>query len=375
VTGGERTSAATGERHRRLLYISLQAAPPGSAAGTHVHAICDGLADHRWQVDLITPPHRGRVSPVARVAGWVLVFATALVRLQAADAVYVRSHPAALPVSLLSRWLRIPVVQEVNGPYDDYLLAHPGLSRATWLLRWAIRLQLRRSQSTVAVTDGLAEWTTQEAAGTNVVVVPNGVDFTQFHPTATSTLSVPSRYVVFVGTLTPWQGLPTLLEATRAPDWPDDVSLVVAGDGTRRRDVERAVEEMPHRVLYLGHVAHENVPGLLAQSMAAIVTSLEREGTGLAPLKLFEAMAAGTPVVGFDIAGVRDVVRGASCGELVPPLDAAALAGAVASIAEDGSRAADMGCRGRTAAVDHHSWDERATRTAQLLDTLVANRG
>jgi hypothetical protein len=208
-----------------------------------------------------------------------------------------------------------------------------------------------------------------------VTVIPNGVDVDQFHPDAVPRRALPARYAVFVGELTPWQGLATVLAAAQSPSWPQEVSLMIAGDSQLRFAVEGASRDHPERVVYVGPVAHDEVPGLLAASLCAIVSSRDREGLRVAPLKLFGAMAAGVPVVGTDVRDVAQVVEEAGCGFVVPTGDAQRLATAVAQVAMDPQGAAVIGRRWRTAVVSTHSWDERAGRTAVALETGPSSVG
>jgi glycosyltransferase involved in cell wall biosynthesis len=356
---------------RRLLYVSLQGASTGSAAGTHANAICRGVESRGWAVKMLAPAHSGRVSVARRLIDWAFVLLASACAASRVSAMYVRSHPAALPLVLLASLLRVPVVQEVNGPYADYFIARPRLKRVGLLVRGMIRFQLRRAAHVVTVTGGLAEWVTNEAPATRVTVIPNGVDIDRFHPDAVPHRALPAPYAVFVGELAPWQGLDTVLAAAQSPEWPHEVSLVVAGEGHMRAAVEAATRDRPERVVYMGSVAHDDVPGLLATSLCAIVSSRDRAGTGIAPLKLFEAMAAGVPVVGNDVWDVARLVEEAGCGSVVPAGNAQRLAAAVAQLAMDPHRATTMGRSGRAAAVSSHSWDERSARTTAVLETAT----
>lgn len=52
------------------------------------------------------------------------------------------------------------------------------------------------------------------------------------------TPGLPQPYKVFFGSFAPWQGISTLLRASSG--WPEDLPLVVVGDGALRSEVERA---------------------------------------------------------------------------------------------------------------------------------------
>jgi len=180
---------------------------------------------------------------------------------------------------------------------------------------------------------------------------------------------------VFVGALASWQGIQTVLAATKSPAWPSGVDVVIAGDGKERGLVEAAARE-DARIRWLGTIPYSQTPALLAGSMAALVPKSDSSAAafGLSPLKLFEAMASGIPVVVSDLPGLGDVVRAHACGLAFPAGDADALARSVAEIAGDVAQSDAMGSRGRNAAVTLYSWDARARQTEGLLLELAAGR-
>ena len=93
---------------------------------------------------------------------------------------------------------------------------------------------------------------------------------------------------------------------------------VIVGGGSLEADARRAAEASSGRIEYLGALDRETLNREYAR--AAIVVMPSRfEGLGMVAL---EAQAAGTPVVGFDVDGLRDAVG--SGGVLVPAGDLAA---------------------------------------------------
>jgi glycosyltransferase involved in cell wall biosynthesis len=92
--------------------------------------------------------------------------------------------------------------------------------------------------------------------------------------------------------------------------------------------------------------------------------------TGLAPLKLFESLACGVPVIVSDQPGMGDLVRKAGCGLIVPERNPAALALAMAKIAADPARISALGRTAREEALARCSWDARAIELQNMLDRL-----
>lgn len=147
--------------------------------------------------------------------------------------------------------------------------------------------------------------------------------------------------------------------------------MVIAGDGARRALVEDAARRQPERVTWLGHVAPHDIPDLVGNAIAAAVLSRDRHGTGVSPIKLYEAMAVGTPVLVADVEGAAETVADAQCGIVIPIDDPTALARTVARMAADPKAAHEMGLRGREAALAQHSWAARADATVTVLASVV----
>lgn len=356
--------------NRQIAYVCLQATVQGQASYAHVHRIVEGLRDCGWFVELFEPKHRGS-SPrgvVGRAMSFAWLQLGAVVRLGRYDVLYVRAHPLALIVSLAAYIRRMPVVQECNGTYLDAFVAWPAIRRFSWLVVGLQRWQYRHATAVVAVTPGLRAWVRREAPGQRVEVIPNGADTTMFSPDATPETGLPGEYAVFVGALAPWQGVEVILEALESSSWPRDVTMLIAGDGDLRLRVVE-VAERNQQLVYMGAVEHARVPGILAGALASLIPMdmQERDQYGLSPIKLYESMAAGVPVVASDIASLGETVSEHECGLLVPPGDAAALAERIAELSTDPLLSARLGDNGRQAAVRFHDWNSRAKDTSRLL--------
>jgi glycosyltransferase involved in cell wall biosynthesis len=290
--------------------------------------------------------------------------------------VYVRGHFAALPTAILARVAGAVVVQEFNGPLEDALDAWPGLRPLRGPLSIVTRAQIRWADTVVVVTEGLRlHWRDRSGRQAGYQVIGNGANVEQFRPASSAGPPGSRPSVVFVGALAPWQGIDTVLAATEALGWPSGVDLVIAGDGMERHKVEAAATSNP-RIRWLGAIPYSQAASVVAGSLAAVVpvADVPRSRYGLSPLKLFEAMACGVPVVASDLPGLGDIVRAHDCGLTFPAGDPNALARSVAELAADPARAREMGSRGRDAAVAYYSWDARAGQTEEVLLLAAARR-
>ena len=373
-------SSASQQSYRRLIYLCLQPTREGQASHAHVLEIIAGLEKRGWSVRLIEPPTPtpGRFDALRRAAHIVLAqvrFALEVAR-HRPDAAYVRLHFAALPASLLLRLLRVGTVQEVNGPLADAYDAWPWLRWFGRLVRFSAAHQLMWAQDVIVVTPELCPYVSNLGRlRHDPTVIGNGADPDRFHPQAAEREAAYDPYVVFVGALATWQGIGTLIDATRRDAWPPGVGLVIAGDGRDRRLVIGALPE--GRVKWLGNVPYAEVPALISRAQAALVPKLASTGPflGLSPVKLYEAMACAVPVVVTDVPGLADTVRQADCGVVVASGDALGVAQAVRDIVSGVIDGPALGRRGRDAVLGQYSWDVRAEATHALLERMLASTG
>lgn len=139
----------------------------------------------------------------------------------------------------------------------------------------------------------------------NIVITPNGVDQSVFHPMAKQDeYSLPKKYVLFVGTLEPRKNLPYLLQAwNEVKDEFEDVWMIIAGTYGNVFGSLHLSTNM-ERVLFLGYVEEKNLPGLYAGATVFVLPSID-EGFGLPAL---EAMACGAPVLASNGGALPEVV-------------------------------------------------------------------
>jgi len=179
-----------------------------------------------------------------------------------------------------------------------------------------------------------------------------------------------TRVVLYQGGFSRDRGIEQLIEAIRDVD---RAVLVLLGYGPLRAELERQAADpaTAGRVRLLPAVPPTE---LLSWVAAADVVAMPIQPTTLnhrltTPNKLFEAMAAGVPVVASDLPGMADIVRESCCGLLVDPTDPAAIAGVIRSIidAPEAERAAWAG-RALAAAHATYNWERQ-------MDLLLAEYG
>jgi glycosyltransferase involved in cell wall biosynthesis len=266
-----------------------------------------------------------------------------------------------------------PGLLEVNAPLIEEQIAHRGLVNRRQAASVARRV-FASASALLAVSEGVAAYLNgyPEARG-RVGVVPNGVDLERFSADLSPALPPSGVYTVgFLGTLKPWHGLGVLIDAFAAlhRSHPDS-RLLLVGDGPERGALEQdlAARGLRQAAQFTGAVEPNVVPWLLRAFDVAVAPYPALEHFYFSPLKVYEYMAAGLPVVVSALGQLRDLISHEHNGLLCPPGDSAALAAALARLREDAALRERLGRAARVTVERSYSWDAVAVRilaSAQL---------
>jgi glycosyltransferase involved in cell wall biosynthesis len=229
------------------------------------------------------------------------------------------------------------------------------------------RIVWQRADGYITITQALHdELTDRFGERDRIAVVHDGVRIDRLQPIGRRG----ARPVVgYAGHLYPWKGVDVLLEAlARIPD----VHGLIVGGHPSELDLERcrgraAELAIADRITFTGLVAPFEVGARIASADVLVLPNLplriSRAYTS--PLKLFEYMAAGRPIVASDLPAVREVV-GVDAAVLVKPGDPEALAAGLRRVLANPDLAERL-ARTALARVRDFTWDARAARIETLL--------
>ncbi len=250
---------------------------------------------------------------------------------------------------------RVPTLIEVHGRPS-----HAGLAEFRSLLRTPGLVGV------VTVSDPLRELCMDLGADQRVVAVfPNGVDVERFRAdmlpkAARRLIGVPDGkpIVVYAGHLYEHKGIATLFEAAATLS---DVLFLVVGGWPDDVDRWRTSTHSLSNVLFTGFVPNEQIPRYLAAADLCVLPNSARdeEARWTSPLKLFEYMAAGRPIVASDLPVLRALLADGRNALLVRPDDPPALADGIQTVLDSPDLAARL-ARGARDDACRHSWGERA---------------
>jgi len=343
----------------KILYLTFDDLRVPFAWSVHVREIINGLVARGHEVRLVCPGGeapgvKGTCDPlppgkIQHLAGSLATFVRSG-RNFGPEVVYVRGIHATLTPALAAGRLACPLVVEINGLLEDEV---KGWRRA--VVRKAHRFALKRTSRVVTVSPLLREALAERYAfpAERIDVIPNGADTDLFRPSdriaARKRLGLPvdRPIIVCVAGFFAHHALDLLMAAAakvRA------LLVLVGKDGPTGGDL-----------IHAGRVPHEKVPDYLAAAdLCAYVLRAPHAQFGFSPLKVYEYMAAGRPVVAAtDLGEIRTFINGEGVG-VATPLEVDAYAAAMVALLEDGASRRRMGEAGRALAERRFTWSRSA---------------
>jgi glycosyltransferase involved in cell wall biosynthesis len=381
--------------------------PIERANGAQTMATCCALARRGHQVTLVVRPDS---APVARdpfafygeapapslrvtavpVAGGprarrVRFLLTALAIARADRHAVVFTRDLGLAALLLQR----PAIRRPKVVYESHgvssvvaeemprLLGHGGAPASPRKLRRLDRRERRvwsHAGAVVAITQALADDLAQRYGSRPGVHVVR--DAARAQPGIPPPRPDQPATAGYAGHLYPWKGVDVFVRALALA--PPIRGLIVGGHPQEadRDRVAGLVRELglESRVDFAGLVPPGDVAGALAAATMLVLpntrTAISERYTS--PLKLFEYLAIGRPIVASDSPAIREVLRDGETAILVPPGEPQPLADALTRLSRDATLAAKLAAAARTLSASF-TWEARAARLEGALTAAAAS--
>ncbi|HTH55595.1 MAG TPA: glycosyltransferase [Cyclobacteriaceae bacterium] len=172
------------------------------------------------------------------------------------------------------------------------------------------------------------------------------------------------RRIVHIGSLTKVRGVEKMANAAALAKRKCEFEFYLGGQFSPP-ELQHQITKMP--IVYLGPVPSGDVAKTTINARAGILVPqpIERYKTNY-PVKLFEYMAAGVPIIATKYGEVASFVKECECGILVDPMNENEIADAIEYIFSNEQRAKEMGERGRVMVSEKYSWEKEAESLIKL---------
>jgi glycosyltransferase involved in cell wall biosynthesis len=380
----------------RLLLLALDLRlEEDHAECIHVREVALNLAAMGHQILLLAssestwiPPERSTALSVRAVGGGSTVSELLTVLAEARwfrpEVVYERRFLPKISAAL--SLLGTPSAVEINGLVEDEITMQgrtvdsifpPGLREL------AFGFIFGRMKRVVTVTTKLAEemHTLYGVPLQRLIVIENGANTQLFRALdkrecrRLRNLPPDGAWLCFVGGLFPWHGVETviqalkLLRANRV-----DANLLVVGDGPARQTLESLVhaEGLDDRVRFVGRVPYAEVASYVCACDLGVapLTRARNERIGSSPMKVYEYVACGRPVIVSHLATVGEWVLKEGVGDVAEPDNPQDFAKKIQALLADASLLTSMPRKGPDAVSRNHTWSSVAQKIADICEFI-----
>ena len=318
------------------------------------------------QIPKISGPEREQASLAANAAA-----AEAVHALGPFDIAYERYALWSHSALATARSAGAVTVLEVNAPLIEEQARFRSLHDEDGAMAASLRA-FAAADVIVAVSSEVADYLRgfDQAIG-KIHVIPNGVSPERFAGVAAARAQRQGPFTLgFVGTLKPWHGVDLLIEAferllARVPE----ARLLIVGDGPER---ERLIAQCEHlgladRVEFTGAVDPAEVGGHLSRMDVGVAPYPRLSDFYFSPLKVYEYLAVGMPVVASDIGQLQEIMRDGDAGILCEPGNVAAMADAFFELYRAPELRQRMGLAGQKRILSDFTWQSVASRVLNLV--------
>lgn len=307
---------------------------------------------------------------------------TLIIQHNSPELIYERYAYFSFAMAFLAHKYHIPFVLEANTTCLDYDVR---AIRLRWLARKIERYVFHQATLLVVVSTYLKEKIRQEYGipEQRIIVTPNAINPKEFaleeQSQATPQLTRVQHFaqgkiiIGFVGMFVPWHGLDFLLEVfidlLHHSSRNSPIGLLLVGDGPIRPMIEEKIKAaaLIDNVCITGIVPHGHVKYFLDRFDIAIMPDSNPFGS---PMKIFEYMAMGKPVVAPAYGPILEIITHRETGFLFKPKDKDDCLGAIQRLIENPDLKNQLGRTARHLVLTKHTWQHNVEKILQQLKQI-----
>lgn len=352
--------------------------------GRIFHKECTTLARAGYEVVLIAPGQRDEVMEGVRVRSvpipngraermtrtvWEVFKAALEERLDICHF----HDPELLPIGVLLKLSGRRVIYDVHENVPDDIL-NKSYINGRWktiiarLADWTERIAATVFDGIIAATPAIAKrFPAKKTAIVQNFPVVKELVLADLRP-----YSARPPLITYIGAMTAVRGVKEMIQAMTCIPPTLGAKLVFAGSCDSDLESEMRQMEGWRHVEFPGWLSQEGVARLLSNTRVGLVLLHPIRGFAESyPIKMFEYMAAGVPVIASDFPLWRKIIEEARCGILVDPLDPNAIASAIQWLFEHPEEAEQMGKKGLEAVCGRYNWSMEGEQLTSLYRTVL----
>ena len=299
------------------------------------------------------------------------------------DVVYTRHQQMEWITTWLRYVFRFVYIVEVNGLSTVELKIHnkpPWVIFITGLLEsFNLRIPHMIVTSSPKIRDVLCR--NYRLSREKFLVVSNGADPDVFFPMdkrqCRQKLGLPleARILIFSGSFKKWHGIGALVQVMPGLIEKDpDVRFLLVGDGEEREAIGKFISQhrLENHILLLGRRPFDEIPQIINCAdvcLAPYFDDLLNE-TGISPIKIFEYMACGKPIISSPLGGLQELFQAHEIGALVGSSDPRDWVQAIEDMLQDPERLRRYGQNARDAVLQEFSWDAICRKISAAIEEI-----
>lgn len=306
------------------------------------------------------------------------------------DIIYTRAVAFGAAPLIFARLMKIMNAIEVNGAWNyEHKLSLESynvwkrlyVAPILYIRELTLDFSIHLADKLITVTPNLSIFLQSKSIPPEkIFVVPNGVNIQHFTPMEKEKcksllgLNTHTSYIGYIGSLSAWQGVDLLIKSfdsviNNQPK-PTQINLLIVGTGQNweklnRLSSERGLEDL---IIFAGEKQHSQIPFYMG-ACDILISAKALLKSGYSPLKIYEYMACGRPVVASAVDGLEFITSSGS-GVLFEPGNISDLATKIEELlTQPEIESIEMGQRARQTVVYNYSWENTVRQVRNILLT------
>ncbi len=284
----------------------------------------------------------------------------------------------------LSKKYNVPFLIEVDSPRSYEVMTFQKYYHTTkWLIQSMEMQFLRGGKAGFTVSNQMRDHFVKRGMPLEYFsVLPNAADTSRFNPQVSGKnvreqLKLNDSIIIgFVGSFIPWHGVENLMNVIEKvlPAHPEVKFLLVGKGGSMSNVINNFIRNnrLEDRVILPGHIPHEEIPQYIAAMDILLAPYPEIDFFYYSPVKIYEYMACGKPVISSRIGQIAELIEDQKTGFLTRPGDIPNICSIISDLIKQPALRTQVGMAAGAEIQQHHTWIKRGEALSALCQKVIS---